>query len=141
MAVEAYPNCRFYILIGDSPEGVFTEVSGLQMEMDVTDYQEGGNNNFVHRLPGFTKTNNLTLKRGIIRSNDLYKWCADISSGKIERKHVTVIMYDPAGREVLRWDFLNAYPVRWVGPEFQAANAVAAVETIELAHEGIMVGN
>ena len=51
---EAYPSCRFYVMIDDKAQGVFTEVSGLQVEVDVMEYQEGGNNSFVHRLPGFT---------------------------------------------------------------------------------------
>lgn len=139
MAVEAYPNCRFYIMVNQTAAGVFMEASGLEVEIDVMDYQEGGNNSFVHRLPGFTKTSNLTLKRGITKSNEFYKWFAEISNSTIERKQVTVIMYDSAGKEVLRWNFLNAYPVRWVGPQFQASEAAVAVETIELAHEGITV--
>lgn len=140
MPTEAYPACRFYVMIDNKAQGVFTEVSGLQIEMDVMDYQEGGNNGFVHRLPGFTKVSNLTLKRGMSSSNEFFKWLADIASGKFTRRHVTLVMYDAAGEEVMRWDFLNAYPVKWIGPQFRAPDASAAIETLELAHEGVMLG-
>jgi phage tail-like protein len=140
MGTEAYPGCRFYVMIDGQPQGVFTEVGGLQVEMDVLDYQEGGNNGFVHRLPGFTKVSNLTLKRGMTGSNEFYKWCADIANGKFTRRHVTVVMYDAAGVELMRWNFVNAYPVKWVGPQLLASDTAAAVEALELAHEGVALG-
>jgi phage tail-like protein len=140
MGTEAYPGCRFYVMIDGQPQGVFTEVGGLQVEMDVLDYQEGGNNGFVHRLPGFTKVSNLTLKRGMTSSNEFYKWCADIANGKFTRRHITVVMYNTAGVELMRWNFVNAYPVKWVGPQLLASDKSAAVETLELAHEGVALG-
>lgn len=140
MANEAYPGCRFYVLFDDQAQGVFTEVSGLQVEMDIMEYQEGGNNGFVHRLPGFTKVSNLTLKRGITSSNEFYSWLNDISNGNLKRRHVTVVMYDVKGTELMRWNFLHAYPVKWVGPQLRAADNTVAVETLELAHGGISVG-
>ena len=140
MAIEAYPGCRFYVMIDGQPQGVFTEVGGLQVEMDVMDYREGGNNGFVHRLPGVTKVNNLTLKRGMTTSNEFFKWSAEIAGGKFTRRHVTVVMYDAMGTELMRWNFLNAYPVKWVGPQLLAPDNAAAVETLELAHEGVSLG-
>jgi phage tail-like protein len=83
---------------------------------------------------------NLTLKRGMTSSNEFYKWCADIASGKFTRRHVTVVMYDAAGKELMRWNFTNAYPVKWVGPQLLASDTAAAIETLELAHEGVALG-
>jgi phage tail-like protein len=140
MGAEAYPSCRFYVMIDGQPQGVFTEVGGLQVEMDVMDYQEGGNNGFVHRLPGVTRVSNLTLKRGMTSSNEFYKWCAEIAGGQFTRRHITVVMYDSAGNQLMRWNVMNAYPVKWVGPQLLAPDNAAAVETLELAHEGIELG-
>lgn len=140
MASEAYPGCRFYVLFDDKAQGVFTEVGGLQVEMDVMEYQEGGNNGFVHRLPGFTKISNLTLKRGMTSSNEFYNWLADVSNGNLKRRHVTVVMYDAEGDELMRWNFINAYPVKWAGPQLRAPDNTAAIETLELAHEGVTLG-
>jgi phage tail-like protein len=137
MAHEAYPNCRFYVKLDSVPQAVFTEVSGLQMEMDVTDYEEGGNNGFVHRLPGRARANSLTLKRGMTRSNEFLKWYGEITQGRITRRNLSVVMYDVAGNELTRWDVVNAYPVKWIGPQLAADGSVIAIETLELAHEGL----
>lgn len=140
MAEEAYPGCRFYVMLDGVVQGVFTEVGGLQVEMDVMEYQEGGNNGFVYRLPGFTKVSNITLKRGMTKSNDFFKWCANIATGNFRRRNISIVMYDVAGEELMRWNFMNAYPVKWTGPQFQASDAAAAIETLELAHEGMDLG-
>jgi phage tail-like protein len=137
---EAYPLCRFYVMFDESVQGVFTEVNGLQIEMDVMEYQEGGNNGFVHRLPGFTKVSNITLKRGMSKSNEFFKWCTAIASGKFSRRNVSIVMYDVTGVEVTRWNFLKAYPVKWIGPQFRATETASAIETLELAHEGMILG-
>jgi phage tail-like protein len=140
MAEEAYPGCRFYVMLDGAVQGVFTEVGGLQVEMDVMEYHEGGNNGFVYRLPGFTKVSNITLKRGMTKSNDFFKWCANIATGNFRRRNISIVMYDVAGEELMRWNFMNAYPVKWTGPQFQASGAGAAIETLELAHEGMELG-
>jgi phage tail-like protein len=116
---------------------VFTEVSGLQVEMQVTEYQEGGNNGFIHRLPGPVKVSNITLKRGLTTSNDFFKWCMEVATNKVRRRHLSVLMYDTKGTEVVRWNFHNAYPVKWVGPSFTSTSTATAIETLELAHEGL----
>jgi phage tail-like protein len=139
-AVEAYPTCRFYVKIGGIAQAVFTEVSGLQMETEVTEYQEGGENRFTHRLPGHTKMGNLTLKRGMAASNDFFAWYTKIARGEIKRQNVTVVMYDVQGSELVRWDFLQAYPVKWIGPQLKASEAAMAIETLELAHDGLQLG-
>lgn len=140
MAEEAYPDCRFYVMLDGVVQGVFTEVGGLQIEMDVMEYQEGGNNGFVYRLPGSTKVSNITLKRGMTKSNDFFKWCANIATGNFRRRNISIVMYDVVGEELMRWNFMNAYPVKWTGPQFQASGAAAAIETLELAHEGMELG-
>ncbi len=137
---EAYPSYRFYVEIAGVPQAVFTEVSGLQLETEVTELEEGGNNDFVHRLPGRTKIGNITLKRGMTSSNELLQWFLKIARGSIDRRNVTVIMYDSAGKELFRWNFIEAYPVKWTGPQFAAASTEAAVETLELTHNGMTVG-
>lgn len=139
MTVETYPIHRFYVQIGGETQGVFTEVSGLQVELEIMDYREGGNNGFVHRLPGFTKMGNLSLKRGIVRKNDFYTWFMQIASGQFVSKNLSLVMCDVEGSPVITWNFTNAYPVKWIGPHFQASEAAVAVETLELAHEGITV--
>jgi phage tail-like protein len=140
MPQEAYASNRFYVEINGIKEAVFTEVGGLQVETAFFDYEEGGNNGHVHRLPGRVKASNLTLKRGISRFNDFFKWQAEVTKGKIGRRNISVVMFDVQGKELMRWHFLGAYPVKWVGPQFNATTSTAVIETLELAHDGIDMG-
>ena len=135
----AHAACRFYVEIGKndgskSIQAVFSEVSGLQIERTVTEYEEGGSNSFVHKLPGRLKVGNITLKHGLTKSNAFLKWCVTF-----ERRNVSVLMYDSVGKPVVRWNFDKAYPVKWVGPQFTAESTAIAIETIELAHDGVTV--
>jgi len=138
MPDDAYANCRFYVEIDGHSKAVFTEINGLVIETDVTEYQEGGNNAFVHRLPGRTKVGTIVLKRGITSSNEFFKWYEDILQGKIDAKHLSVVVYDPRGQELVRWNFANVYPIKWTGPQFAADGHTAAVESLELAHDGLV---
>ncbi len=144
--LSAHAANRFYVEIGVmslSPIiAVFTEVSGLQVEMEVFPYEEGGNNSFVHKLPGRLKIGNVTLKHGMTRSNDFLRWClTPITRGDrpVERKNVTVCMFDQIGIPVIRWNFDGAYPVKWTGPQFVADSTTIAIESVELAHNGVSV--
>ena len=136
---ETPTSCRFYVQIEGVAQAVFTEVSGLGMEMVVEDVEEGGNNNFVHRLPGRCKIGNLTLKRGMTKSNEFLLWGRDMSQGKINPKNVSVILYNVDGTEFMRWEFKNAFPVKWTGPQLKADDRGSAIETLELAHDGFDV--
>ncbi|MGI9148110.1 MAG: phage tail protein [Chloroflexota bacterium] len=140
MNTDVHTARRFYVEIEGNPQAVFTEVGGLQVEMQVFDYQEGGNNGFVHRLPGPVKIGNVTLKRGLTASNEFFKWCIEVASRSVTRRHVSVLLYDTRGQEVVRWNFLNAYPVKWVGPQFTSTSQATAIETLELAHDGLELG-
>lgn len=136
-AYDAYASSRFYVEIDGKKEAVFTEVSGVQLEMETMDYQEGGNNAFIHRLPGRVKSGNITLKRGVVRSNEFFQWFTQIAQGKMTRKNVSVVFYDTAGKQLERWEYVDCYPVKWVAPTMTATSSTMAVETLELAHRGL----
>ena len=137
---ESISNSRFYVFVDDKEQAIFTEVSGLEMQMEVMEYEEGGNNGFVHHLPGRTKIGRLTLKRGMTCSNDFLNWQMQIASGDIKRRNVSVAVFAASGEELVRWNFDNAYPVKWSGPAFDASGSAVAVETLELAHDGMKIG-
>lgn len=136
---DGKPSCRFYVEVDKTWKAVFTELSGLAIEMVTEDVEEGGNNEYVHRLPGRCKVGSLTLKRGITTSNEFVKWSLEAARGTITRKHVSVVMFDPDGTPAMKWDFENAYPIKWSGPQFKADDTAIAIETIELAHTGMKV--
>jgi phage tail-like protein len=137
---EALPASRFYVEVGGVNQAVFSEVSGLSVEIMLEDVEEGGHNEFVHRLPGRSKVGNITLKRGLTKSNDFLKWSLRIAAGTIERKNVSVVLYNLDGTEEMRWELLEAFPVKWSGPMFKADENVTAIETVEFAHRGLKLG-
>src|SRR5262252_7145664 len=108
----AQPACRFYVEVEGITQAVFTEVSGLSLEVVTEDVEEGGNNSYVHRMPGRCKIGNITLKRGMTKSNDFLKWNLDMAQGTINRRNISLIMYNVDGTELMRWNFINAYPVK-----------------------------
>lgn len=134
---DGIPSCRFYVSFGDGPKAVFTEITGLAMELVVEDVEEGGNNDFVHRLPGRCKVSNITLKRGMTTSNEFLTWIFDMARGTIKRRNVTVSLFYANREEAMQWSFANAYPVKWTGPQFKADDTAVAIETVELAHAGM----
>lgn len=138
MDADTYAGCRFYLQIEGINKAVFAELGGLQIETEIFEYAEGGNNGFIHRLPGPIRIGNITLKRGLSTSNELFEWYLRIVNGKLDERHnLSVLIYDAEGQELQRWNFLAAYPVRWVGPALDANSSPIAIETFELAHAGL----
>ncbi len=128
---------RFWVELEGLLVGGFSEVSGLQSETEVEEYNEGGVNDFVHAFPKKTKSPPLVLKRGLTRSPELWEWYEDVSKGRIKRKNGSVILMNHAGQEICRWNFFEAYPVKWRGPNLNALNNEIAIETLEILHNGL----
>jgi phage tail-like protein len=138
--VQANLNCRYYVSIdGDAYRAVFSEVGGLSLETDVQEYVEGGNNSFVYRLPGVTRTGNISLRRGITRDNELLRWHLRIAHGVVDLRGVQITAFTTDGTPLVTWSVQNAFPVRWTGPQLNAATPAVAVEHLELAHSGVLI--
>jgi len=118
--------------------GGFSEVSGLQMEIEVQAFREGGRNEYMRQVPGGTKYPNLVLKRGLTDDDVLWNWHVDTVRGDVDRKNGSVVLRNAAGEEQWRWNFQNAFPVKWQGPDLRAGTAETAIEMLELAHEGLV---
>ena len=101
-------------------------------------YNEGGRNDYVHKLPTRMKHPNLVLKRGITASQGAPGVVRRLLHGP-EPDAITVTMLNEHGDDVHVWSFENAYPVKWTGPTFNAAQNTVATEAIEIVHEGIKV--
>ncbi len=132
-----YTSFRFSIEIGGIIVAQVSDVSGLQIETETEPYEEGGVNDFVYQLPKRTKYQHIILKRGITDLDDLWQWYQDVVSGKFQRKSGAIILKDAAGNDKWRWDFEQAFPVKWTGPDFKSDQGTVAFETVELAHHGI----
>jgi phage tail-like protein len=131
---------RFKVEIGADLEiGEFRECTGLSVEREILEYTEGGNNDFVHKLPGRVKFPNLVLKRGVTDQKKLLEWFWDTRS-KPELATVKLTLVDTTGKKARMWAFENAYPVKWAGPNLNAGSDSAATETLEIAHGGFAAG-
>jgi phage tail-like protein len=121
----------------------FSEVSGLELTMTVEDYEAGGINDTLLRFPGRIRWSNLTLKRGIVGrrdpldDSDLWTWFNDYLEGRGTRKDGLVTLLKPNGDPVHVWSFRNGLPAKWSGPALNAGRSEVAIETLEIAHEGI----
>jgi phage tail-like protein len=134
---DPFRNFNFVVEIQGLRQAGFSECSGFGSTTEPTEIQEGGLNSVVHRLAGRTKQNNITLKWGITDSRDLYDWYRDVVNGQIRRLHGSIVALDLKGQEVARWDFNEAWPTKWDGPDFSARANEIAIETLELAHKGL----
>lgn len=137
---DPYLEYRFSVEIGGVIVADFTECSGLHAETEVFEYKEGGVNSMSHKLPVRTTFGNLTLKRGVNASHELAEWyqsLIDHGWATDDRRNLSVIVRDPEGGEVLRWNLVRALPVKWDGPTFKPDSNAVAVETLELAFESV----
>ncbi|MFZ2162587.1 MAG: phage tail protein [Sideroxyarcus sp.] len=136
--VDPYRNFNFIVEIDGIKQAGFSDCSGFGANTDPIEYREGGENTTVRKLPGVTKYPNITLKWGLTDSRELYDWYNNIVKGKVVRKTGSIVLYDLDGiTEKVRWNFVNAWPTKWDGPDFSAKANDISIETLELAHEGI----
>lgn len=134
---DPYLGFNFLIEIDQRIAGGFSEVTGLQVEVELQEYREGGVNEQLHRLAGPTKYgSNLVLKRGITDDAALWEWHREVRRGTFRRKNIAIVLLDSQRQEQRRWTVLQACPIRWEGPQFRAGTAEVAVETVEFVHRG-----
>lgn len=133
-----YRNFRFRLEIDGLDAGSFSEVSGFDATIDVVEYRAGDDPAITPtKLPGLIKYGNITLKWGSSETMVLYDWLIDITEGTIEKKTVTLTALDEEGSPAASWRCINAWPVKYTAPDFNGTSSEVAVETIELAHEGL----
>ncbi len=144
---DPYRNFAFTVEIDGLRVAGFSKVSGLSVQMQPEEYEEGGVNGFVHELPGQYSHSNLVLERGLTRSTKLWNWIEQIRTGtthaasnKRARKDVTITLRAGYRAESTKgWRFRNAYPVKWEGPDLSAdasGSSSVAVQRLEFAHQG-----
>jgi len=135
--LDPYVALNFLVEIEGLVVGGFSEVAGLESEIEVTEYREGGLNRFQHTLPGPASYPHLVLTHGLTDIDTLWNWYDAITRGIIRRKNGTIMLLDRRRIPVMWWEFRNAYPVKWSGPHLKADSSAVAVEQVELVHEGL----
>ena len=127
-------------LAGNYQVAGFSECTGLDATVDVFEYMEGGVNGYVHKFPTRASFGNITLKRGVIPlSDDLWSWHNDFVQGKGRRKDGLIYLLDESRKPAKVWKFKRGIPKKWVGPSLNASQSGVAIESLEIAHEGLIL--
>jgi phage tail-like protein len=135
--VDPYGNFNFLVEIDGITRAAFHDVTGFDSAIDVIEHREGGENATTRKLPGLTKYSNITLKWGMTDDRQLYEWHRDAVQGNVLRRNGSIVGLDRKGNEVVRWNFFNAWPSKYDAPDYNAEGSDVAIETLELAHEGL----
>jgi phage tail-like protein len=117
----------------------FREVTGLDAELEIEEYREGGRNEFAHRFAKYATFPNVVCRRGLTKSMALWAWYETTLHGlaRPPRTNVLVVLNDAGHRPVAAWMVIRALPERLLGPELRADVNDVVVEALELSHEGI----
>ena len=128
----------FLVEIGEESAAAFKSVSGLDVETEVIEYRTGYMPQLSSiKLPGLTKYSNIVLKRGMTGDLALWNWYRTTIQGQPERRDGRITLLDTALKPVLRWRFRNGWICKWEGPDLDASANEIAIESIEIAHDGL----
>lgn len=139
-----YPLPVFHFQVEWGGEPIrFAEVSGLTTEVQVIEYRDGASPEYAPlKMPGIPKHSNITMKRGIVKAeNQLFDWLNTTSLNTVERKDLTISLLNESHEPVMVWKVIHAFPVKVEGPGLKATGNEVAIESIEIAHEGIKIEN
>lgn len=136
------PVFHFTVEWGGSRIG-FSEVSGLTQENQAIEYRDGSFPEYSSiKMPGLRKFSNVTLKRGIVKGdNQFFKWLSSVKLNTVERRDLIVNLLNEDHQPVMVWKVMRAFPVKVEGPQLKATGNEVAIESIELAHEGLELQN
>lgn len=143
-STSVWPLPKFYFQVKwDSEELSFQEVSGLDIEAQPIEYRHGNSKEFsTIKMPGIQKSSNITMKKGIFKSdNKFWDWFSEIKMNTIKRVPVTISLLDETGAATMVWNVKNAWPTKITGTDLKSDSNEVAIESIEIAHEGITIAN
>ena len=133
---DPYSGFNFLVELEGVVSAGFSAVSGLGLETEVIEYRTGADA-AVRKLPGLTRYPSIVLKRGLTRDVSLWEWRQAVVAGKVDRRSGSILLRDEGGQPVMRWSFVRGWPARWQGPTLDARTGEVAIETLEIAHEGL----
>lgn len=143
-STSVWPLPKFHFMVKwDDAEVAFQEVSGLDMESQAIEYRAGNSKVFsTVKMPGLKKFGNITMKKGVFKGdNALFDWFTEVNMNIIKRKALTISLLDESAGTTMVWKVTNAFPVKITSTDLKAEGNEVAVESIEIAHEGITIEN
>jgi phage tail-like protein len=136
--VDPYKNFRFLVEIDNIVQAGFSDCSSFGSNVEVVEYREGGDSATVRKLPGKTSYPDITLKWGLTDSRELYDWHLAAIAGRSDRRNGSIIQLDDQGVEKVRWNFFDAWPSKYDGPDFSAKSSDVSVDTLTLSCERLV---
>jgi len=137
---DPYRNFRFRVEIDGITQAGFSECTIGDTITTCIEYREGNEATTVRKLSGLTRYGNITLKWGITDSMELYNWEKQVIQTGAEgaRKNMSIVVVDEAGNDKARWNIVRAWPVRYKPSDLEAKGNEVSIETLEIAHEGLI---
>lgn len=139
-SASVWPLPKFHFMVDVAGNEIaFQEVSGLDMEVEPLEYRAGNSKEFSKvKMPGMKKFSNITLKKGMFKGDKaFFDWFKEINMNIIERKAMTIKLLDEAQAPVITWKVKNAFPIKLSGTDLKSEGNEIAIETLEVAHEGL----
>ena len=134
----------FHVELDQVDIGAFKEASGVESETEIIEYKEATKDGkmLIRKVPGAMKWSDITLKKRIDDSQDLWEWRHLVEDGDIDgaRRNGSIVLYDSTHSEVARWNFEAGWPSKWKGADLNAGEDQIAVEEITITHEGLTRG-
>ncbi len=143
-STTVWPMPKFHFQVKwDAEVMSFQEVSGLDIEAQPIEYRHGDSPEFsTIKMPGIKKSGNVTMKKGVFKSdNKFWDWFNQIKMNTIKRVPVTIILLDEGGGTTMTWTLANAWPTKITGTDLKSDGNEVAIESIEIAHEGVTIAN
>ncbi len=142
MAEYPLPKFHFQVDWGGIKVG-FTEVTGLDITTEVIEYRDGANPEYsTVKMPGQRKFSNITLKRGTFSNdNQFYQWFNSVQLNTIERRNLVISLLNEKHEPVIVWKVKNAWPLKVTTTDLKSEGNEVALESLELAHEGLTIQN
>lgn len=149
MAGEAqdknWPLPKFYFMVdwGSVTNIPFQEVNGLEIDVQPITYRHGNSKIFSEiSMPGIIKNSNVTMKKGVFKGdNTFFDWYKKIKMNVIERQNVVIKLLDEGGKPTMTWTLSNAWPTKISSTDLKSDGSEVAIESIEIAHEGLTIEN
>ena len=143
-STTVWPLPKFYFEVKwDADVVSFQEVSGLDLEAQPIDYRHGDSKEFSNiKMPGLKQSGNVTMKKGVFKSdNKFWDWFNQIKMNTIKRVPITISLLDEGGAPTMVWALVNAWPTKITATDLKSDGNEVAVESIEIAHEGLTIAN
>ena len=142
-AIWPLPSFSFQVTWGTQTKIPFQEVSGLDTETQILEYRHSNSPAYsTIKMPGIKKFGNVTMKRGIfVKDNTFWAWYSQITMNTIKRIGVVVQLLDEKGAPTMVWTLTNAWPTKISSPTMKSDGNEVAIQTIEIAHEGLVIAN